>query len=62
MTASSIKNAAFSKFTMALLVDSGWYDIEWSLLEPFYYGEGKGCDFVNKACKSSTKYREFCYT
>jgi len=38
MTASSIKDAAVSKFTMALLEDSGWYNVDYNQCEPFFFG------------------------
>lgn len=33
MTATDIVNPAFSKFTFALLKDSGWYDIDYEMAE-----------------------------
>jgi len=58
MTASDIKDAAFSKFTMAILEDSGWYDVDYALAEPLFYGRGQGCDFLEHGCKKP--FREFC--
>lgn len=60
MTASDIPNAAFSKFTLALLEDSGWYAPVYEKAMPFYWGANDGCDFLHKACNASPRPDEFC--
>ena len=50
-----------SKFTLALLQDSGWYQVDYSLAEPFTWGKNQGCGFLNLACKDKIKHSEFCY-
>eukprot|EP01083_Nonionella_stella_P234103 824257_1 len=40
-----------SKFTMALMKDSGWYRIDdYSYAQPFYFGSKAGCYFVYGDC------------
>ena len=36
--------------TAALFADSGWYYVNSSLAEPMPWGNGAGCDFVQKSC------------
>ena len=46
MTASSFKDSSYSNFTLALLYDTGWYDLDFSLAEHFYFGKNKGCSII----------------
>lgn len=65
MTASAItSDAAFSKFTFSLLMDTGWYDyIDFSLADEIQWGKNKGCKFFDHAClDNNTQYAEFSYT
>ncbi|KAL4438375.1 hypothetical protein ABPG74_009414 [Tetrahymena malaccensis] len=49
-----------SKFTAALLLDTGYYaEINSNLLMPIYWGKNKGCDFFNKTCKAGKYFPEF---
>ena len=41
--AMSPTNNKLSKFTMQLLNESGFYQVNWDMEEAFTYGEGKGC-------------------
>lgn len=65
MTASAINSdAAFSRFTFNLLLDTGWYtSIDFSLADEIQWGKNQGCGFFNLACKDTAKnYSEFSYT
>lgn len=54
MTASVIStDAAYSRFTFALLEDSGWYFPNYSELDDIDWGKGRGCDFLNGACDAN---------
>ncbi|EAR97451.2 leishmanolysin family protein (macronuclear) [Tetrahymena thermophila SB210] len=61
MTASALTEGLnLTFFTVALLKDTGyWDDVNENLTDPIYWGRGKGCDFFQNACKSSTQYEEF---
>ncbi|KAL4438374.1 hypothetical protein ABPG74_009413 [Tetrahymena malaccensis] len=49
-----------SKFTAALLLDTGYYaEINSNLLMPIYWGKNKGCDFFNKSCNTGKYFPEF---
>lgn len=47
MTAQLDKNARVSSFTFAVLEDSGWYTVNFSMLEPLVWGVNQGCDILN---------------
>jgi len=53
MTASGVPNPVFSKFTMALLKDSGWYEVDFEKAETFLFGYKYGCEFLTKDCYDS---------
>jgi hypothetical protein len=61
MTASVINNQAFSKFTLALLEDSGWYYPNYDLADEFFFGQNGGCEFFERGCEASNQPREYCY-
>ena len=51
MTGTYTQNPTFSRLTLALLEDTGWYGVDYSKAEPLSWGRGLGCDFVTKSCK-----------
>ncbi|KAM4626891.1 leishmanolysin-like peptidase [Discoglossus pictus] len=51
MTGSHTQNRVFSRITLALMEDTGWYKANYSMAERLDWGRGKGCDFVMKSCK-----------
>eukprot|EP01084_Bolivina_argentea_P165407 287368_1 len=40
----------FSKFTLALMEDSGWYLPNYEYAEPYYFGWNEGCLFFRQTC------------
>jgi len=64
MTASSIKDARLSEFTLALLEGSGWYQVNYSFAEPMTYGKSEGCAFLDTPCMNKEtkqqRFAEFC--
>lgn len=51
MTAeASFLHAIFSEFSIALLKDTGFYDVQNYSPEFLYFGRGSGCDFASLAC------------
>lgn len=53
MNASTVStDAYYSKFTMALLFDTGWYIPNWEYAEDILWGKGKGCSFLD-GCDTS---------
>uniref|UniRef100_A0A8D0LBB6 Leishmanolysin-like peptidase n=1 Tax=Sphenodon punctatus TaxID=8508 RepID=A0A8D0LBB6_SPHPU len=51
MTGSHTQNRVFSRITLALMEDTGWYKANYSMAEKLDWGRGRGCDFVMKSCK-----------
>ncbi|KAJ8283002.1 hypothetical protein COCON_G00055210 [Conger conger] len=51
MTGSHTQNRVFSRITLAIMEDTGWYRANYSLSERLDWGRGMGCDFVMKSCK-----------
>lgn len=42
---------AYSKLTLALLQDSGWYMPNYENAEELKWGKGLGCAFINSRCE-----------
>lgn len=59
MAAFSKKDSIFSIFTASFFIDSGWYQIDISKIEPMYWGYKQGCEFFTKGCAGGN-FREFC--
>ena len=47
MIAINKKQAFVSRFTLALLDSTGWYDVNYTFAEPTGWGKNKGCKFLN---------------
>lgn len=63
MTASSVTEPVISEITLALLEGTGWYQVDYSKAEPFNFGRGEGCSFVDGPCTSSNgtaNFIEYC--
>lgn len=63
MTASAIANLKITNLTLSLFVDSGWYQVDWSMAESISWGKNKGCDFIFTKCVDQTfqpAFPEFC--
>ena len=50
----------YSIMTLALLEDSGWYEVDFSLADEWTYGKGRGCGFLEHTCHGKEAYPEFC--
>mmetsp|Transcript_5939 Transcript_5939/g.9113 ORF Transcript_5939/g.9113 Transcript_5939/m.9113 type:complete len:695 (+) Transcript_5939:173-2257(+) len=50
MTASSTLNPIYSRVTLALFEDSGWYLPDYRYAQPLEWGAGAGCSFVEDKC------------
>jgi len=50
MTGADINEPSYSLFTIILLHDSGWYNVDVSMADDITWGLSEGCDFVNKKC------------
>lgn len=60
MTGSSSKKPILSLFTIALLVDTGfWSGVNVNMANELAWGKDKGCAFEKYVCKGDLKYAEF---
>ncbi|XP_023292696.2 leishmanolysin-like peptidase [Lucilia cuprina] len=51
MTGTHTQSPVFSRITLALMEDSGWYRANYSMASPLSWGRGLGCNFVMRSCK-----------
>ncbi|XP_055381355.1 leishmanolysin-like peptidase [Condylostylus longicornis] len=52
MTGTHTQSPVFSRITLALMEDSGWYRANYSMAQPLSWGYKLGCDFAMRSCKS----------
>lgn len=52
MTGTHTQNSIYSRITLAVLQDTGWYVANFSRAESLEWGKNLGCDFAQKSCKS----------
>ena len=62
MTGEDQWEAQYSRITLALLEDSGWYEVDYSQADRLDYGRGKGCAFLSNTCHGDDEFSEFCET
>ena len=58
MTSQKTGFSILSKMTLALLEDSGWYQIDFGKTEELFWGRGKGCAFMEAMC--DIEFEEYC--
>ena len=59
MVSDDTTDAKFSRFSLAVAKDSGWYEIDLEKGEHFFWGKGEGCDILGTTCPHTT-VDEFC--
>ena len=52
MTGTHTQSPVFSRITLALLEDSGWYKPNYEMASDLTWGKHLGCNFAMKSCKS----------
>ncbi|PAV59330.1 hypothetical protein WR25_15669 [Diploscapter pachys] len=57
MTGTHTQNPVYSRITLALLEDSGWYKPNYEMAEELHWGKNLGCDFAMKSCGEWIKTR-----
>ena len=60
MTGEEQWEAQYSKITLALLEDSGWYEVDYDMADRLEFGRGKGCNFIRDKCFGDDVFPEFC--
>ncbi|XP_059490130.1 leishmanolysin-like peptidase [Neocloeon triangulifer] len=51
MTGTHTQNPVYSRITLALMEDTGWYRANYSMAQVLSWGKDLGCDFAQKSCK-----------
>ncbi|UYV62458.1 LMLN [Cordylochernes scorpioides] len=51
MTGTHTQNPVYSRITLALMEDTGWYLPNYAMAQPLEWGRNLGCDFAMKSCK-----------
>ncbi|XP_043668427.1 leishmanolysin-like peptidase isoform X3 [Vespula pensylvanica] len=51
MTGTHTQNPVYSRITLALMEDTGWYSANYSMAQELGWGKHLGCDFAMKSCK-----------
>ncbi len=61
MTSGLIYQQSYSEFTLAMLESTGWYVPDYSFADPYWFGQGEGCNFLTQSCTASSfKFDDFC--
>ncbi len=47
---------AKSKLSLAVLQDSGWYDVDYAAADAFFRGAGAGCGFAMERCDAGSRH------
>ena len=51
MTGTHTQNPVYSRVTLALMEDTGWYRANYDMSQNLSWGSGLGCVFSMKSCK-----------
>ncbi|XP_032242043.1 leishmanolysin-like peptidase isoform X2 [Nematostella vectensis] len=70
MTGTYTQNPVFSRLTLALMEDTGWYKANYSMAETLDWGRNLGCVFAKESCRTwmqshvahNKSSEPFCYT
>ncbi|XP_054162566.1 leishmanolysin-like peptidase isoform X2 [Oppia nitens] len=57
MTGTHTQNPVYSRITLALMEDTGWYIPNYDMAQPLEWGKNLGCDFAQKSCKHWIDFR-----
>ena len=60
MVADNSLNSVFSEMTLAVAIDSGWFDVDLDQAEQYDWGKGKGCKMFQLE-EHDDIGEEFCY-
>jgi hypothetical protein len=64
MTSGVIHGRRITEFSLSVLEGSGWYMPNYTYAEPFYFGQGQGCNFLYADCAASNfasyGFSDFC--
>ena len=52
MTGTYTQNPVFSRITLALMEDTGWYNVNYRMAEDLDWGRNLGCMFAKRSCRT----------
>lgn len=55
MMGKDIEDPIYSSITLALLKDTGWFEVDYTYTTNIMFGYKSGCDFIDKPCMSNGK-------
>ena len=61
MISDDVTDAKYTKMSLAVAKDSGWYEVDLSLGENYFWGKDEGCSIFETTC-SHANVTEFCST
>lgn len=61
MVSDDTTDAKYTKMSLAIAKDSGWYDVDLTMGEHYFWGKGEGCKIFESSC-STSDVTEFCQT
>lgn len=50
MTGTHTQNPVYSRITLALMEDTGWYKANMEMAQPLNWGRHLGCQFAQRSC------------
>lgn len=50
MTGTHTQNPVYSRITLALMEDTGWYKANMDMAQQLNWGRNLGCDFAQRSC------------
>ena len=59
MVSDDTLDSKFTKLSLAVAKDSGWYEVDLSKGEHYFWGKDEGCTIFNNSCDHTT-VSEFC--
>jgi len=60
MTSGLMDQMMYSQLTLGMLESSGWYTPDYSFADPYFWGQGQGCSFLEESCSASAFPEEWC--
>ena len=61
MSSGLIYQLSYSELSLAMLESTGWYVPDYSYADPYWFGQGQGCDFLTTSCSAANSlFEDYC--
>jgi len=60
MSSGDVQGTKISEISLGFLEGTGWYVPDYTYAEPYFFGQGEGCNFINDACSADVFPNEYC--